>query len=111
MIACRLAGLVALLLCVSAQQDDIDGCGGFVRPVGELSSQEKPDLSVVKALLVTSDGLVKGETECSPNGYYYIPIYDKGQYKIRIQGPPGWIFQPQEQEVRHDAYALMLFIR
>lgn len=84
----------------AAAQDEMDGCGGFVRPAGELSaSQKKPDLSVVKAALVTSDGLVKSETECSPNGYYFIPIYDKGSYKIRIQGPPGWMFSPQDQEV------------
>lgn len=33
--------------------------------------------SSVKMRLVTSDGLFKAETECSPKGYYFMPIYDQ----------------------------------
>lgn len=27
--------------------------------------------------LRTLDGLVKDRTQCAPNGYYFIPVYDK----------------------------------
>ena len=27
--------------------------------------------------LHTIDGLVKDSTQCAPNGYYFIPVYDK----------------------------------
>jgi len=27
--------------------------------------------------LQTVDGLVKDSTQCAPNGYYFIPVYDK----------------------------------
>jgi hypothetical protein len=27
--------------------------------------------------LCTVDGLVKESTQCAPNGYYFIPVYDK----------------------------------
>lgn len=91
--------LWAVLATLSRCQDDILGCGGFVRPIGTPDGAKKPDLSGVKAKLYTRSGLLKSETECAPNGYYYIPIYDRGTYLIRVEGPPGWIFEPVEQEV------------
>ena len=91
--------LWAVLATLSRCQDDILGCGGFVRPISTPDGAKKPDLSGVKAKLYTRSGLLKGETECAPNGYYYIPIYDRGTYLIRVEGPPGWIFEPVEQEV------------
>lgn len=27
--------------------------------------------------LRTLDGLVKDSTQCAPNGYYFVPVYDK----------------------------------
>jgi len=91
---------LSLLLAPSAAQDDIDGCGGFVRASASLSSGvSKPDLSTISAALVSADGLVKSTTECSPNGYFYVPIYDKAQYTLRVQGPAGFIFEPAEQKV------------
>ena len=91
--------VLGLLLAFSVAEDDIDGCGGFVRASGELGGGGKPDLSMIKAVLVSSDGTVKSEVECSPNGYYYMPMYDKSQYKIRVQGPVGYIFSPKEAKV------------
>lgn len=35
------------------------------------------DYSVVKVKLLTPDGLFKTETDCSPKGYFFLPIYDK----------------------------------
>jgi hypothetical protein len=42
--------------------------------------------------LVTLDGIVKDSTECAPNGYYFLPIYEKGKFKIEIKGPEGYAF-------------------
>ena len=43
--------------------------------------------------LVTSTGQVKESSECAPNGYYLIPIYEtKGSYRLQVQGPNGWNF-------------------
>lgn len=36
-----------------------------------------PTSSNVKVELQTVDGLVKDSTQCAPNGYYFIPVYDK----------------------------------
>ncbi|KAK6118534.1 hypothetical protein DH2020_047724 [Rehmannia glutinosa] len=37
----------------------------------------KLDYSHVMVELRTLDGLVKDRTQCAPNGYYFIPVYDK----------------------------------
>jgi hypothetical protein len=42
---------------------------------------------------VSADGeLVKERAECAPNGYYFLPIYDKGSFNMRVHGPEGWNF-------------------
>lgn len=40
--------------------------------------------------LRTVDGLVKDRTQCAPNGYYFIPVYDKVLYSNVICY--GWLF-------------------
>lgn len=53
---------------------------------------KKMDFSNIKVKLVTSDGVLKSTTECAPNGYYFLPIYDKGKFAIQLEGPQGWSF-------------------
>ena len=50
------------------------------------------DYSLVKMHLFTESGLLKYSTECAPNGYYFIPVYDKGSFYLQIEGPTGWAF-------------------
>jgi hypothetical protein len=101
------AALLVVVVPTGARGDNADsnadvGCGGFVRVAGDLGGT-KPDFSPIKVKLLTKGGAVKGESECAPNGYYYIPIYDAGTYVIKMQGPPGWIFSPEEIEVSRDS--------
>lgn len=35
-----------------------------------------PNLSDIVVYLVTSEGIVQEQTECSPQGYFFIPVYD-----------------------------------
>ena len=43
--------------------------------------------------LLTSEGNVKYETDCTPsNGNWFIPIYAHGSYIIRIEAQKGYIF-------------------
>lgn len=53
---------------------------------------KKMDFSNIKVKLVTSDGVLKASTECAPNGYYFLPIYDKGKFAIQLESPQGWSF-------------------
>ena len=43
--------------------------------------------------LYTKQGSLKYQTDCAPiNGYYMIPVYDKGDYILKVEPPPGWTF-------------------
>ncbi|CAL4132988.1 unnamed protein product, partial [Meganyctiphanes norvegica] len=79
---------IYIKLCLS---DDVLGCGGYVRSDVEIN------FSQVGIKLFTKQGNLKYETECAPNnGYYFIPLYDKGSYIIKVAPPPGWSFSPEE---------------
>ena len=91
--------LAGSLLPYALAQEDVIGCGGFVRLSGDFANDEKPDLSPIRVKLYTLGGVFKSETECAPNGYYYLPIYEKGRYNVRLEGPPGWMFDSAEKEV------------
>ncbi|WZZ66872.1 hypothetical protein YC2023_078242 [Brassica napus] len=91
--------LVAISTVYSVSADSIKGCGGFVEVYHSFllsarkSSAEarfsliqylsrkgadgKLDYSHITVELQTVDGLVKDSTQCAPNGYYFIPVYDK----------------------------------
>jgi hypothetical protein len=84
-------------------------------------SQRSDSFASLKVRLLTKDGLFKSETECSPKGYHFTPVYDpvrvctmprsvryvmlacavQGEYKMVVIGPDGWSFQPQEHQVWH----------
>lgn len=50
----------------------------------------KVDLSTIQVKLVTVDGMEKHSTQCAPNGYYFIPVYDMGTYTLQIEAKDGW---------------------
>ncbi|XP_038980298.1 nodal modulator 1 [Phoenix dactylifera] len=91
--------LLIALFASSTAADGIHGCGGFVEASSSLiksrkASDTKLDYSHITVELCTVDGLVKDRTLCAPNGYYFIPVYDKGSFIVRVKGPDGWSFEP-----------------
>ncbi|KAK4778645.1 hypothetical protein SAY86_006173 [Trapa natans] len=87
-----------------ASADSIHGCGGFVEANPSLIKSRKPtdaklDYSHIAVELRTVDGLVKDRTQCAPNGYYFIPVYDKGSFVLAINGPEGWSWSPDKVSV------------
>ncbi|XP_006814110.1 BOS complex subunit NOMO1 [Saccoglossus kowalevskii] len=80
---------------VTAQ--DFLGCGGFVKSDVEIS------FSRVEVKLYTKQGSLKYQTDCAPNnGYFLIPIYDKGDFILKVEPPIGWTFDPSTVELSID---------
>lgn len=107
-LSCCLFFIVITTLEVTlASADAIQGCGGFVEASSSLiksrkSTDAKLDYSHITVELRTLDGLVKDRTQCAPNGYYFIPVYDKGSFVIKIKGPQGWSWDPDQVPVLVD---------
>lgn len=52
---------------------------------------------------LTTAGNLKAETEGTADlGYYLLPVYDKGKYQIRVEGPNGWAFDPPAVDIDID---------
>jgi len=89
--------LVVLTAIPSAFSDDVIGCGGFIKASKVL------DFSRINVQLYSKAGSLKFETECAPNnGYFFIPVYEKGSYTIKVSPPLGWKFSPSEVVVDID---------
>jgi hypothetical protein len=45
------------------------------------------DFSRINIRLLTKQGALKYETDCAPNnGYYFVPVYEKGEYRLQVGG-------------------------
>ncbi|PVD27782.1 hypothetical protein C0Q70_12955 [Pomacea canaliculata] len=81
----------------SAEGDGVLGCGGFVKSDVEIN------FSLVEVKLYTPHGSIKYQTDCAPNtGYYLIPLYDKGDYILKVEPPAGWSFEPTSIDLHVD---------
>lgn len=95
------AALVLLLLSGVApargSEDIVVGCGGFVKSDVEIN------YSLIEIKLYTKHGTLKYQTDCAPNnGYFMIPLYDKGDFVLKIEPPLGWSFEPTSVELYVD---------
>ncbi|XP_028172449.1 nodal modulator 1 [Ostrinia furnacalis] len=87
----------SLIYIKNGHADDILGCGGFVK------SHVTLDFSKIEIGLYTKDGSLKEKTECAPtNGYYFLPLYEKGDYVLKVHPPAGWSFEPAEVNLNID---------
>lgn len=93
----------------TAAAQEVVSVGGFVSVSATMSaalaatSQPAPDVSAVRVELFDSAGIKAAEGDCSPNGYYFVPIDKEGSYNIRVHGPQGWVFAPQQLAISCDA--------
>uniref|UniRef100_A0A8C0LGQ7 Nodal modulator 1-like n=1 Tax=Canis lupus dingo TaxID=286419 RepID=A0A8C0LGQ7_CANLU len=89
-------------LCLGAgpargSEDIVVGCGGFVKSDVEIN------YSLIEIKLYTKHGTLKYQTDCAPNnGYFMIPLYDKGDFILKIEPPLGWSFEPTIVELYVD---------
>uniref|UniRef100_A0A672M736 Nodal modulator 1-like n=1 Tax=Sinocyclocheilus grahami TaxID=75366 RepID=A0A672M736_SINGR len=96
----QLTSLILSFLCVTfvnGTDDILVGCGGFVKSDVEIN------YSVIEIKLYTKQGSLKYQTDCAPiNGYFMIPLYDKGDFVIKIEPPSGWSFEPTTVDLHVD---------
>ncbi|CAL8114222.1 unnamed protein product [Orchesella dallaii] len=91
-----LLNFIFLIQSAYGDTGEILGCGGFVR------SQYKLEFDKIEIKLFTKQGSLKLKTECAPNGYYFIPLENKGEFVLKISPPSGWTFEPSEYAIKFD---------
>lgn len=97
-------GALWALFCVIYSQlstvssdDIVVACGGFVKSDVEIN------YSLIEIKLYTKQGSLKYQTDCAPiNGYFMIPLYDKGDFVLKIEPPLGWSFEPTSVDLHVD---------
>jgi hypothetical protein len=111
----RFCALLAVLLLSScskqtpAAAQEVMSIGGFITISKQLSAaiaaqgQSSPDLQAVRIQLYSTAGVKVAEGDCSPNGYYFVPVDNAGSYTVRVHGPQGWVFKPQELSIACDS--------
>ena len=91
-----------LFLCflLSARAQDVFGCGGFIQASIDI------DFSDVEVKLYSRSEStplkVKYTTDCAPNGYFLIPLYEKGSFTIKVESKKGWNFEPAYVDINVD---------
>ncbi|KAI6187948.1 hypothetical protein M3Y98_00300800 [Aphelenchoides besseyi] len=83
--------LLIFFACHFSCQGEVFSCNGYVESF-------VPDvLAKLKIKLLTAEGNLKYETDCTPsNGNFMIPVYNKGSYVIKIDTTEGFIFHPSQ---------------
>ena len=72
---------------VCGAENQVVGCGGFIK------ASKTIDFSRINVQLYSKAGSLKYETDCAPNnGYFFIPVYEKGEHTIKVSPPLGWKF-------------------
>ncbi|KAM7393772.1 hypothetical protein PAMP_020621 [Pampus punctatissimus] len=80
-----------------SSDDIVVACGGFVKSDVEIN------YSLIEIKLYTKQGSLKYQTDCAPiNGYFMIPLYDKGDFVLKIEPPIGWSFEPTSVDLHVD---------
>ncbi|CAI2354984.1 unnamed protein product [Caenorhabditis sp. 36 PRJEB53466] len=76
---------------------NVYSCAGFVK------SKSAINYSDLKVKLLTVEGHLKHEEEVNPsNGYFMIPVYNKGQYILKVSSPAGYFFEPDTIDIKID---------
>lgn len=86
---------------IKSNQEEDEGiqiCGGFI----EIDSSEHPDLkkeidlSKVIVRTYTIDMIMKEQVNVAQSGYYFLPVYERESLILKITGPYGMVFEPEQ---------------
>uniref|UniRef100_I3KRK4 NODAL modulator 1 n=2 Tax=Oreochromis niloticus TaxID=8128 RepID=I3KRK4_ORENI len=92
-----LFGVIYSQFLAVSSDDIVVACGGFVKSDVEIN------YSLIEIKLYTKQGSLKYQTDCAPiNGYFMIPLYDKGDFVLKIEPPLGWSFEPTSVDLHVD---------
>lgn len=86
------------------QDEETPVCGGFIELNNSFPVEKKKDIdfSSINVQLFTMDMILKDSTNLAASGYYFLPIYDKESFILKISGPYGMKFEPEQYVFEYD---------
>lgn len=87
------------------QNEETPVCGGFIEFDESIPVEIKKqiDYSSINVQLFTMDMILKDHTNLAASGYYFLPIYDNESFILKISGPNGMNFEPEQYVFQVDA--------
>jgi hypothetical protein len=79
-------------------QEETPICGGFLEFDLSISQEIKRsiDYSSIIVQTFTMDMILKEQTNLAASGYYFLPIYENESFIMKISGPYGMNFEPEQ---------------
>ena len=80
------------------QNEETPVCGGFIEfdETIPVEIKKQIDYSSINVQLFTMDMILKDHTNLAASGYYFLPIYDNESFILKISGPYGMNFEPEQ---------------
>jgi len=94
--------LAALLSFIAVTHcDEVTVIDGFVelRQSDLTDDQRETIFAKLELELLTTEGVSKEKIPCSPNGYYVVPVYETGDFVLKLNSPEEWQFEPSQVAV------------
>ena len=78
--------------------DETPICGGFLEFESNIGAEVRKtiDYSSIIVQTFTMDMILKEQTNLAASGYYFLPIYENESFIMKIQGPHGMSFEPEQ---------------
>lgn len=82
----------------SSNDEDTPICGGFLEidPSISLEKRKEIDYSNIIVQSFTTDMILKDQTNLAASGYYFLPVYENESFILKISGPYGMSFEPEQ---------------
>ena len=96
---------LSILLKISSQETsqnqnteaDTQICGGFLEfDQNYPEIKKKIDYSKITVQSFTMDMVLKEQTNLAASGYYFLPVYENDPFLLKISGPYGMSFEPEQ---------------
>lgn len=73
-------------------------CGGFIEFDSSITPEMKKlvDFSNIHVEAYSSDMILKETTNLAASGYYFLPLYENEPFILKIKGPHGMNFEPEQ---------------
>lgn len=90
--------LLNLIYAEKSGKEDVPICGGFIDFDSNINPEMKKQIeySSITVQSYTSDMILKDHTNLAQSGYYFLPIYDNESFILKISGPYGMHFEPEQ---------------